>query len=190
MPPLVKTFLDDEVHDFFGQPLVMAIGTFDGVHLGHRKLIAEAIELAKALGGCAAVFTFAPHPTSVTHPRAPKSMIYDFDKKYRILEKYELACIVEQKFDAQFAKMSPQDFLEFLHRKFPTLRAICVGENFKFGHGRSGNIGTLSNCAERLNISVTVVPSLVICGELVSSSRIRKLLGMGNSTLANLMLGK
>ncbi|MDR1433364.1 MAG: FAD synthetase family protein [Puniceicoccales bacterium] len=190
MVGVVETFFDGEVCDFTVEPLCMSIGTFDGVHLGHRKLISTAVEQAKVCNGIAAAYTFRPHPTAITHPDVPKTMIYSFEEKYKILESFSLAHIIEQKFDGQFSKLSPEDFIAFLRKKFPTLCGICVGENFKFGHNRGGNAKILMDCAEKFSIAVTIVPSLVMDGERVSSSRIRELLRGGDTAKARVMLGR
>ncbi|MDR1413355.1 MAG: FAD synthetase family protein [Puniceicoccales bacterium] len=187
---VIKVFLNNEIYDFSPKSLFMAIGTFDGVHLGHQKLIGEVIEQATGENGIAAAYTFRPHPTVITHPANPKSMICSFGEKYKKIGRYALAHIFEQQFDEKFSEITPQDFLRFLSEKFPTLRGICVGENFKFGHNRSGNARLLAAYSEKFGIFTTIVPSIRINGELVSSSKIRKLIDEGDSAAANLMLGK
>ncbi|MDR2737867.1 MAG: FAD synthetase family protein [Puniceicoccales bacterium] len=190
MVEVVKVFLDDVVYNFDGRQVVMTVGTFDGVHLGHRKLISTAITMAKEIGGDAVVYTFRPHPTSVTRAYDSKSMLCSSDEKYKILGSFDLACILEQRFDQAFSEVSSYDFIEFLRRKFPTLRTICVGEGFRFGHDRLGDTSILAGCAKRIGINVVVVPPLILNGERVSSSKIRKLLDINDIRLANLMLGK
>jgi riboflavin kinase/FMN adenylyltransferase len=190
MVAIIKSFLDGAVFDFSGQSLVMAIGTFDGVHLGHRKLIGVAIDKAKEIGGVAVVYTFRPHPTSVTQSGEPKPMLCNFDEKYNIFGNYDLIAVVEQKFDEEFSQVSSYDFIEFLRRKFPTLKLACIGEDFRFGHDRLGDTVTFAKCAKLFGIDTVIVPSLIFNGKRVSSSRIRRLLGGENIHLANLMLGK
>ncbi|MDR2432416.1 MAG: hypothetical protein LBD34_01555 [Puniceicoccales bacterium] len=140
MVEVTKIFLDDVVHDFFGKPLFMTIGTFDGVHIGHEKLISSMIEQAKNSGGVAVVETFLPYPRMVLPTAQPKPMIFGIEKKYEIFGTHALDGLFEQKFDDQFSKISPSGFVTFLQRKFPTLCGISVGEDFKFGHGQVGDI--------------------------------------------------
>ncbi|MDR3144510.1 MAG: FAD synthetase family protein [Puniceicoccales bacterium] len=167
----------------------MSIGTFDGVHIGHRKLISAAIDRARESDGIAAVYTFYPHPTAVTDPQNAKSMLCSRDEKYKMLVACGVDFIVEQKFDPVFAAAEPCEFIAFLAHKFPTLRGIFVGEDFKFGRNRSGDANALLLQCQKFGISVAIVPPLAMDGERVSSSRIRKLMGDGNVARANLMLG-
>ncbi|MDR1173542.1 MAG: hypothetical protein LBK24_01970 [Puniceicoccales bacterium] len=190
MAEVIKTFLDDVVYDFSGKPLFMTIGTFDGVHIGHKKLISSIIEQAKGNGGVAAVYTFLPYPTIVLTTAKPKPMIYGIEKKYEILGSYALDGIFEQKFDNQFSKISPYDFVTFLKRKFPTLRGISIGEDFKFGHNQGGDAKILKGYAKHFGIEVAAMPLLMLKGKRVSSSNIRELLEVGHIDLANLMLDR
>ncbi|MDR1595914.1 MAG: FAD synthetase family protein [Puniceicoccales bacterium] len=186
----VEILADGEQCDLPQRPLFMAIGTFDGVHLGHVKLISTTIDRAVGCDGIAIVYTFRPHPTVITHPNNPKPMLCTFEEKYKIFLHYNLFRIAEQKFDENFSRMTPSNFVEFLIQKFPTLCGICVGENFKFGQNRSGNTDTLVSCLEKFGISVTVIPALMIGNERVSSSKIRELLNRGDTEKAKLMLGR
>jgi riboflavin kinase/FMN adenylyltransferase len=189
MLEVIKLSMDDAVYDFDGRLLFLAIGTFDGVHLGHRKLITTIIERAQSNNGIAAAYTFSPHPTVITEPNNSKPMIRSIEEKYRIFSEYDLYKILEQRFDQRFAEMTAQDFIKFLKRKFPTLRSICVGENFKFGHNRLGTVTTLIECSKEIGISSIIVPSIIWEGERISSSRIRKLIKFGDFALAEKMLG-
>jgi riboflavin kinase/FMN adenylyltransferase len=190
MVEIINISLDDAVYDFFGKPLAIAIGTFDGVHLGHRKLISAAVTQAKAIDGVAAVYTFRPHPTVITQIYDSKSMLCSFEEKYKILSTFDLINIIEQRFDENFAEMSHYDFVQFLRRKFPTLCEICVGENFRFGHDRLGDVEILVNYAKQFGIQTTIVPPFIMDGKRVSSSTIRELFSIGNIELANAMLGR
>ncbi|MDR2628458.1 MAG: FAD synthetase family protein [Puniceicoccales bacterium] len=187
---MIRTFLDDVVYDFSGKPLFMTIGTFDGIHIGHKKLISSIIEQAQNNGGVAVVYTFLPYPSIVLTTAKPKPMIYGIEKKYEILGSYALGGIFEQKFDHQFSQISPYDFVTFLRRKFPTLRGISIGEDFKFGHNQDGDAEILKGYAKHFGIEVTAMPLLTLKGKRVSSSHIRELLEVGHIDLANLMLDR
>jgi riboflavin kinase/FMN adenylyltransferase len=189
MVKFIRVGCDDSPCNVREWPIFIAIGTFDGVHIGHRKLISMAVAMAKFYGGISAIYTFSPHPTVITNPDNRKAMIFGFRKKYEIIGDYGPDYIVEQQFNGQFAKILPADFVKFIKRKFPRLQGICVGENFKFGSGRIGDVAALSDCAKLLGIDVIIIPSVTIGGTRVSSSAIRKLLANGDHALANRMLG-
>ncbi|MDR1528085.1 MAG: hypothetical protein LBS22_00645 [Puniceicoccales bacterium] len=190
MVEVLRTFLDDVVYDFSGKPLFMTVGTFDGVHIGHKRLISSIIEQARNNDGVAIVYTFLPYPTTVLTTAKPKPMIYGIEKKYEILGSYALDGIFEQKFDGQFSQISPYNFVTFLKRKFPTLSGISIGEDFKFGHNQAGDAKILKGYAKHFGIEVTVMPLLMLKGKRVSSSHIRELLEVGHVDLASLMLDR
>lgn len=177
----------DVVYDV--SPIVLAIGTFDGVHLGHQNLIQRAIHEANNLNGTCGVYTFAPHPSFVICRNTPKPMIVSLAKKYELLKQFDTNGIFVQKFDISFSQQSPEMFLNYLTKKFPTLRGICVGENFKFGKDRIGNVDVLTTCAKKYNISVHIVSPTLFKGERISSSRIRQSIASGNIDEATKMLG-
>jgi riboflavin kinase/FMN adenylyltransferase len=173
----------------FPRPLSMAIGTFDGVHLGHRKVVEAAVDGAKMDGGSAVVYTFSQHPTAITRPGNPKWSLGSAAEKYAIFKALGIAMVFEQRFDGAFAGISPEKFVALLAEKFPALREICVGENFTFGHGGRGDPTSLAKLAGTFGIKTTVIPLVRIRGEVVSSSRIRGLLAAGNRRSADAMLG-
>ncbi len=177
----------DVVYDV--SPIVLAIGTFDGVHLGHQNLIQHAIHEANNLNGLCGIYTFAPHPSFVICRNAPKPMIVSLAKKYELLKQFDIYGIFVQKFDTSFSQQSPEMFLNYLTQKFPILRGICVGENFRFGKDRIGNVDVLTTCAEKYDISVHVVSPTLFKGERISSSRIRQSIASGNIDEATKMLG-
>ena len=180
---------DDEACDIFHLPLFMAIGTFDGVHLGHQKLINTTIDLSQKYHGISCVYTFDPYPTFIVSPESPKTMIYSIKEKLNKLKQLSVDAVIVQKFDKIFYEKSPEEFISFLRKKFPTLTHICVGENFTFGHNKRGNVNTLEHLARGINIGVTIVPLLEINGRKISSSAIRRFIAAKQFDQANLMLG-
>lgn len=177
-------------YNFDNKPLFMAIGTFDGVHIGHQAIMKSTIERAKAENGISAVYTFHPHPTFVTHPQSPKPMIISRTKKYEIIKNLGIEVIIEQNFDKNFSEKSPAEFVEFLVKTFPTLSCIFVGSNFRFGHHGLGNTETLSALCSENNIAVVIVPTVMLDGERVSSTRIRQALIDRDLTKVEHMLGR
>lgn len=178
--------LDAGYYEF---PIVLAIGTFDGVHLGHQNLIGHAIHEANNLNGMCGIYTFDPHPSFIICRDAPKPMIIPREKKYELLRQFDICGIFVQKFDISFSQMLPEMFLNYITKKFPTLRGICVGENFKFGKNRIGNVDILRSCAEKYDISIHVVSPTLFKNERISSSRIRRSIASGNIDEATEMLG-
>ena len=177
-------------YNFDNKPLFMAIGTFDGVHIGHQAIMKSTIERSKAENGVSAVYTFYPHPTFVTHPQSPKPMIISKTKKYEIIKNIGIDVIIEQNFDKNFSEKSPAEFVEFLVKTFPTLSCIFVGSNFRFGHHGSGDIDALSALCDENNISVFIIPTVMLDGEHVSSTRIRQALIDRDLTKVERMLGR
>lgn len=177
-------------YNFDNKPLFMAIGTFDGVHIGHQAIMKSIIERSKAENGISAVYTFYPHPTFVTHPQSPKPMIISRIKKYEIIKNIGIEVIIEQNFDKKFSEKSPAEFVEFLVKTFPTLSCIFVGSNFRFGHHGLGNTEILSALCSKNNIAVVIVPTVILDGERVSSTRIRQAIANDDLIIVEHMLGR
>lgn len=171
------------------RPLHLAIGMFDGVHLGHRAVIEAAVQSARAGGGVAAALTFWPHPSALFRPANPTSMIQDPAIKGRMLLGLGVEAVTTQPFTPEFARISAEEFLPWLRAKLPTLAAVYVGENFKFGQGRRGDIAMLVASARSLGIKVFSAPRVSLDGEPISSTGIRSLLQAGDVTAANARLG-
>jgi riboflavin kinase/FMN adenylyltransferase len=149
----------------------------------------STIERSKAENGVSAVYTFYPHPTFVTHPQSPKPMIISRIKKYEIIKNIGIEVIIEQNFDKNFSEKSPAEFVEFLEKTFPTLSCIFVGSNFRFGHHGSGNTDALSALCSENNIAVIIIPTVVLDGERVSSTRIRQAIANDDLIIVEHMLG-
>lgn len=171
------------------KPLHLAIGMFDGVHLGHRAVIEAAVQSARRSGGIAAVLTFWPHPSALFRPQDPTRMIQDPAMKTRVLLTLGVDAIITENFTAELAKIAAEDFLPWLRQKLPTLAAVYVGENFRFGAGRRGDVALLVGAARALGLTVFSAPRVNFDGEPISSTRIRGLLEAGEIAAANALLG-
>lgn len=171
------------------KPLHLAIGMFDGVHLGHQAVIESAVHSALRTGGLAGVLTFWPHPSALINPQKRTRMIMSPDTKHAVLARLGADFIIEQPFGADFAKISADTFLERLKAALPSLAAVYVGENWRFGAGRSGDVAKLLEDAGRLGLSVVSAPRIHFNGQPVSSTRIRDCLRSGALAEANQMLG-
>jgi riboflavin kinase/FMN adenylyltransferase len=165
------------------------MGNFDGVHLGHRAVIAAALQMARAHGCPALALTFEPHPRRYFSPSTPQFRLTDEPAKLRLLAGTGLAGAVVMTFDKNRAETTAQDFihLELIERL--GVSGIAVGYDFHFGKGRVGSPSLLVNEAPRLGIEVDVQPHVDIAERPVSSSAIRMALAEGQIEDANEMLG-
>ncbi|MSS99010.1 MAG: riboflavin biosynthesis protein RibF [Opitutia bacterium] len=169
-------------------PLHLAIGAFDGVHLGHRAVLHSAREAARADGGVVGVLTYDPHPSKVLRPESAVPLIFTRAQKDARLTEAGAQRIHHQKFDQQHAGIEAADFPRWLKQAFPGLRSLHVGANFQYGRARTGHGETLIAHAAGEALGVKLVPAVRLGEEAVSSSRIRQCLAGGELTLANAML--
>lgn len=170
-------------------PVHLAIGMFDGVHLGHQSVIEAAVHSARRAGGMAGVLTFWPHPSAVLRPEKPTPLILSRETKRDLLARLGLDFLVEHPFSLEFAATTARDFVGQLQRAFPGLEAVYVGENFRFGRGREGDTATLIAAAREAGFAVYSAPRLNHNGAPISSSRIRELIAAGEMEQANALLG-
>ena len=170
-------------------PLHLAIGMFDGVHLGHQAVIASAVHSASRMAGVAGVLTFWPHPSALFNSAKRTRMLMAPVTKHRVLAGLGVDLIIEQPFVPEFAAIPAEEFLATLKRALPSLVAVYVGENWRFGAGRTGDVGLLLRTAEPLGLSVFSAPRVHFNGTPISSTRIREALAGGAIEEANALLG-
>lgn len=165
----------------------IALGSFDGLHLGHMSLINKVIELAKKNNDKSMIYTFKDHPLTVINKNITPKLIMDNETKINILDRLgiDFACMVD--FDLDFMKMSPEEFIKQLKSKYNML-GVVVGTDFEFGYNNSGNIETLKTLGNQFDFKVYIMDALTYEDKLVSSSRIRNLIAEGQIELANKML--
>src|SRR6266853_4336 len=131
-----------EVPRTFG-PSVVAIGNFDGVHLGHRQIMRRVVTLARERGCTPAILSFDPHPARVLAPdRAPR-LIMTIDQRLRNMEAEGIEAVVLIPFSLEFAKLTPEEFVDRVLVRTLNARVVLVGEDFRFGHRQAGNLATL-----------------------------------------------
>ncbi len=171
-------------------PVVLAVGFFDGLHVGHKKVIGRTVAEAERLGGRAWVMTFDQHPMKVLKPASAPLLLTSNLHKVRLLEKMNVDGCLLMPFTRQLAALEPDAFVELLSEAIPTLTRIYVGENWRFGHREKGDAEMLSTLARRFFIKVTVVKSVLKTGKIVSSTRIRGEVTSGNLAEAGRMLGR
>jgi riboflavin kinase/FMN adenylyltransferase len=172
------------------RPLHLAIGMFDGVHLGHQAVIRFAVQAAQRSGGVSAVLTFDPHPSRLFRPDDPVKMILDRDRRVNALSALGVDAVIVQTFDRDYAGTQASEFLPHLRSSLPGLHTVYVGENWRFGRGREGDVDFLITEARKLGLHVVSAPRINADGEPISSTRIRGLLGEGKIRAANVLLGR
>lgn len=171
------------------RPLHLAIGMFDGVHLGHRAVVEAAVHSARGGGGIAGVLTFWPHPSAIFRPESPTKLIQDAATKARMLLALGVDVVITQSFTPELAAVFAEDFLPWLKRRLPRLAAVYVGENFRFGQGRRGDVALLVASGRQHGVRVFSAPRVNLDGEPISSTRIRAQLEAGDIEAANALLG-
>jgi len=168
---------------------VAALGTFDGVHVGHAQLIREAVRLSKEFSVPSAALTFDRHPLSLIRPEAvPKALTAPEEKRER-LAVLGLDALIEHPFTAEFAALSPDDFFSLLYDSLHP-RALVVGFNYTFGRKGAGDAGHLAYLCREKGILCRIMEPVCVDGRPVSSSRIRALIKDGNEQEAQILLGR
>jgi len=166
------------------------MGNFDGLHLGHQRLVRNAVEDARRLGIPSVVLTFEPHPLKVLAPeRAPKLILAHKDKM-QLLQSFGIDIVVIQTFDTSFASLQPGTFVRNFLIDRLHIEKIWVGRDFRFGQGRKGTISDLVGWGAELGFNVGAVDPILVGGVRVSSSRIRHLVEEGRVDEAEPMLGR
>lgn len=173
----------------FEENTTIAIGTFDGVHQGHKIVLENACKMAKESNTPMIVFTFRDHPAIITGSKKVPKLITLSDEKIKLLEieKPDYCIVVE--FTKELSLLSPEDFIREILIKKLKAKNICVGFNFYFGHKASGNGQTLIDLSEKYNYQAQVVEPVKIDDETISSSVIRELINNGQIEKSNYLLG-
>ncbi|MFP4016728.1 MAG: bifunctional riboflavin kinase/FAD synthetase [Halanaerobiales bacterium] len=171
-------------------PVVLAVGTFDGIHLGHQAVINRAKEIAENYNLPLGVYTFHPHPLEVLKPAiAPKSII-SLRQKIEILSNFNLDYYLEQKFTSDFARMDYKTFVkDFLVERFKVSHLV-VGEDFHLGNKGEGNVENIKKIGSRLGFEVTGLDSVKKDSKRISSTRIRTLIDEGKIAKITDYLGR
>jgi riboflavin kinase/FMN adenylyltransferase len=171
------------------RPLHLAIGMFDGVHLGHRAVIDTAIQSARRSGGLAGVLTFWPHPSALFDPANATRLIGGPELRAKLLAGTGVDFVITQPFTPDFAAIEAEAVLPFFKRHLPTLTAVYVGENWRFGKGRRGDIALLVSEGKKHHLAVVSAQRINHNGEPISSTRIRACLEAGEIEEANALFG-
>ena len=169
---------------------VITIGNFDGVHLGHQKILKKTIQRARALGGVAVVYTFHPHPLKVVRPEAEPQSISTFEEKVRLIDGLGIDFLICENFTRQFAEQPPEEFIKniIVDRIHP--REIIIGHDYAFGKNRKGSIELLQKMCDIFHFNVQVIVNITIKNIPVRSTTVRRLITLGKVSLADKLLGR
>lgn len=171
-------------------PIVLAIGVFDGVHLGHQAVLTRARDDAARLGGTAVAVTFDPHPVRVLRPEAAPRLLTATAHKLRLIHTGEMEHALVLRFDRELAATPPAEFIRRLATACRPLREICVGHTWSFGAGRAGNLQLLEALGKELGFAEVGVSAVKVEGEIVSSTLIRQAVETGDLARAARLLGR
>jgi riboflavin kinase / FMN adenylyltransferase len=168
----------------------VAIGVFDGVHLGHQQVIRQTLADAEQYEALSLVITFDKHPNAVVAPDRLPPSIYSLPQKLRAIAALGVDATWVIRFDESFSRQTGEEFVRRLVRDFRHLRSVCVGSEFVFGHKRSGDVTLLRRIGEELGFLVHGLSAVSLDGKVVSSTRIREAIGSGQLNAASQMLGR
>jgi len=172
------------------KPTVLTLGVFDGLHLGHQRIMETVVERARAVNSVATAITFDPHPRSVLHPESAPPLLQTLDQRLANLEVLGIEQAIVVKFDSEFAAQPAEDFLRnIIHDRLHAVE-VYLGRGFAFGKDRGGNIELLRRMSSELGFVADEVDEVQLRGHRVSSSAIRSLLVDGKVNIARRMLGR
>jgi riboflavin kinase/FMN adenylyltransferase len=168
----------------------LAIGFFDGVHLGHQQIIRQTVADARRHNAIALVLTFDRHPNSVVAPDRVPPLIYPLPQKLRAIESLGAGALLLIHFDEAFSRQTGEDFIRCLVRDLGGVQSLCVGADFVFGYQRSGDVALLKKLGSNLGFAVHGLAAVSLDGRTVSSTRIREAIRAGRLDAASQMLGR
>jgi len=168
----------------------LAIGVFDGVHLGHQQIIRQTLADARQQEGTALVVTFDKHPSTIVAPDRVPPLIYSPPQKFRAIESLGADALLVIHFDEPFSQQTGEAFIRHLAADLGRIQSICVGADFVFGHKRSGNVALLKRLGSELHFTVHGLAAVALDGQTVSSTRIREAIRAGDFDAASQMLGR
>jgi len=169
---------------------VVAVGTFDGLHLGHRKILEAVRKRARASGQLGTAVTFDPHPMRVLLPNRAPFLIQTLSQRLAGFEELGLDAALVLRFDHALSLVSAEEFIERILVQGLHASAILVGENFRFGHRGAGDVRLLAEFGKRCGFDVQIVPPVEVGGKIVSSTAIRGEVASGNVAAAIPLLGR
>jgi riboflavin kinase/FMN adenylyltransferase len=182
-----RTFEELAAHS---HKVCLAIGVFDGVHLGHQRVIGQAHADARATDGTSVVLTFDPHPMRVLQPHKAPLLLTSTQHKLSLMEKLGANACLLLAFDKPFSLTPPERFIDTVARQTNQLQEICVGTRFRFGHDRSGDVRLMEALAPKYGFVAREIKSVTLDDEMISSTAIRQHVLNGRLDRAAAMLGR
>ena len=178
------TGLKDVFKDIF-----VGLGNFDGIHVGHQKLIGNLVRQARKAGGTSVVFTFVPHPLAILSPKGAPPLILPPDVKREMFAKLGVDVLLWVPFSLEFARLSPEDFIKQVLHEQLAVRTVLVGYNYTFGYKGRGTPELLKEYGAHLDFAVEMLQPIKVDGQPVSSTLIRNMLADGKISEARKYLG-
>ena len=172
------------------RPLCLAMGVFDGVHVGHQAILRAAVAMAAPSGGLPAVLTFDPHPDTVLSPRGAPPLLTTTGEKLALIRPLGIRLAVVAHFDRTLAQTTAEEFVRRVLVQRLRARCLIVGDDWRFGAGGEGSIALLRRLGPRFGFSVSGVPAVRVSRERVSSTRLRVLIREGRLDVARACLGR
>lgn len=169
--------------------MLLTIGVFDGVHLGHKQLLAELVKQAKRKNLISGVITFKQHPLILFEPHSSLPFLTNLPQKIKLLKDEGVDVVITLSFNLELAQTGAYQFISLL-QKCLRMRGLVIGADFTLGRNQEGNADVLSTLSKSMNFSLTVVPQIKLNGQVISSTSIRKALANGDIRKANDMLGR
>ncbi|HUA37464.1 MAG TPA: bifunctional riboflavin kinase/FAD synthetase [Candidatus Sulfopaludibacter sp.] len=173
-----------------GRNVCLAIGFFDGVHLGHQQIIRQTIADAHQHDALALVLTFDRHPNTVVAPAQVPLLIYSLPQKLRAIESLGADALLLIHFDTLFSRQTGEEFIRRLAQEVGKIQSLCVGADFVFGRNRSGNVSLLKKLGGEIGFTVHGLAAVSLDGQVVSSTHIRELIQGGDLDATSQMLGR
>jgi riboflavin kinase/FMN adenylyltransferase len=173
-----------------GRGSVLAIGNFDGIHLGHQAILKQATDRAAKTGGVATALTFEPAPRKVLRPETAPKRLSTNEQRLEWFRVVGLEAAVVMPFTVELSKLSPQEFVKTILVEQLRVRTVLVGENFRFGHKQAGDAQLLRELGKSHGFEVVSIPPVIAHGEVVSSTVIRREIAEGDVTQAGRLLGR
>lgn len=170
-------------------PVAVTVGNFDGLHLGHQRLLTQLRAVAQAHGGGTAVVIFEPHPREFFTPEAAPTRLTSLREKLEMFAEFGVDRVHVCRFNQTFSQMPPADFIQALHDELAA-RYILIGDDFRFGKGRGGNFALMEKIGEQVGFEVEAMHSVLHDGIRVSSTAVRLALAQGDLRAARRFLGR
>jgi riboflavin kinase/FMN adenylyltransferase len=190
MPPAVAYSPAEWTERFGAARTVLSVGTFDGLHLGHQRILGQVLARARAIGAMAAVVTFDPHPMHVLRPNHAPAMIQTLEQRLEGFAGMGLDAALVLRFDRALSLLSPEQFIEQVLMARLHVAAVLVGANFCFGHLGAGDVRLLADYGARHGFEVEIVPPVEYAGRIVSSTNVRNAVSAGDVDVAAQLLGR